>query len=687
MANRLAVIEPPNSTGAPFAKAASACCGLKVPSAQFARSRFPSKKATRSEASLSGRHLDSDTRNVMESRFGHDFSRVRIHTDAQAAASTASVGAIAYTVGRDVFFGAERYRPQTAGGRALLAHELAHVVQQRNANPAPSTLSDASPAMEAEAGLASSSFLGSAGPIAVHQTSEVALARAEEEPSLSKESTTVINIQETIDTIEGWQLGLAGYTADSNVAFQIATFFPFFFLELLRRAVQLGNLLFGVTELQSVADTLFDEAKSVGQKIKAAIWGVVIIIMDLLMVGGIAERVGVWLGSLGKVGWINAVRIAITGFLDTVFATAKEWIPLLRRIWVYAKMARRWVGRLIDKVVTSPTWQRMEETALTPVDWRSLRSLGDEFAAGVRARIEQLAPKLETEVVTQEAMDVTRSAAPVDPYWQQLQQERALEFTPDPAFESAITESSAVEGVSSQASTSPLVDLEPTLQAEVNLTKTPAKPRGFNADLSIGGQAKAGRQVKAGGMSNLVPTVRESVRRPPSRYLTDYLQRYGLTFGAEGKAAREAFNGMRPSIAEALRMRGGDIHHAIELQVLDYYPGVFTAEELNLLSNMRGIPTESLVAGGPTGKQLHNSVIRKELDQVYKTLDDVIEKGGYQPRNPDYDALVRKTLEDARRSIDLKYGEYFRWPYPSTPELVGTGVSASKGFFSSEDDE
>jgi hypothetical protein len=66
----------------------------------------------------------------METRLGHDFSRVRVHADAPAAESARAVGARAYTVGRDVVFGREGYAPDSAAGRRLLAHELAHVVQQ-----------------------------------------------------------------------------------------------------------------------------------------------------------------------------------------------------------------------------------------------------------------------------------------------------------------------------------------------------------------------------------------------------------------------------------------------------------------------------------------------------------------------------------------------------------------------------
>ena len=81
-----------------------------------------------------GQPLETATRSFMESRFGHDFSHVRIHTDATAAESAQAVSALAYTVGRDVVFGAGRYRPQTEEGRKLIAHELAHTVQQSSLN-------------------------------------------------------------------------------------------------------------------------------------------------------------------------------------------------------------------------------------------------------------------------------------------------------------------------------------------------------------------------------------------------------------------------------------------------------------------------------------------------------------------------------------------------------------------------
>jgi Domain of unknown function (DUF4157) len=79
---------------------------------------------------LPGESLDPQTRANMESRFGHDFSKVRVHTNERGARSAQALNALAYTVGDDIVFGAGQYAPFSCGGQKLLAHELAHVVQQ-----------------------------------------------------------------------------------------------------------------------------------------------------------------------------------------------------------------------------------------------------------------------------------------------------------------------------------------------------------------------------------------------------------------------------------------------------------------------------------------------------------------------------------------------------------------------------
>lgn len=77
-----------------------------------------------------GQSLDTATRAFMETRFGYDFSQVRVHSGAKAAESAKAVDALAYTVGQNIVFGAGQYAPHMAAGRRLLAHELVHTMQQ-----------------------------------------------------------------------------------------------------------------------------------------------------------------------------------------------------------------------------------------------------------------------------------------------------------------------------------------------------------------------------------------------------------------------------------------------------------------------------------------------------------------------------------------------------------------------------
>jgi hypothetical protein len=78
----------------------------------------------------SGRPVEPTLREEMEQRFGHDFTRVRVHAGGAAEQSAQEVNANAYTVGHHIVFGATQFSPGTNSGRRLIAHELTHVVQQ-----------------------------------------------------------------------------------------------------------------------------------------------------------------------------------------------------------------------------------------------------------------------------------------------------------------------------------------------------------------------------------------------------------------------------------------------------------------------------------------------------------------------------------------------------------------------------
>ncbi|GCB93137.1 eCIS core domain-containing protein [Streptomyces noursei] len=105
-------------------------------SARDARRRKRKERSAKSAApepknivSGAGQPLDLSVRRELEEQLGHDFSQVRLHTDRDSGRLADLMGADAFAVGRDVFFREGAYRPGTADGRRLLAHELLHTVQ------------------------------------------------------------------------------------------------------------------------------------------------------------------------------------------------------------------------------------------------------------------------------------------------------------------------------------------------------------------------------------------------------------------------------------------------------------------------------------------------------------------------------------------------------------------------------
>jgi hypothetical protein len=122
----------------------------------------------------SGKGLDSRARSRMETSFGHDFSRVRVHTDSRAEGLSSRLNARAFTIGTDIAFAPGEYRPGTLVGDALIAHELAHVVQQGTASqvqpPTPKSAADCD-SLEADAdisavGAAASAWTRGSGKLA-----------------------------------------------------------------------------------------------------------------------------------------------------------------------------------------------------------------------------------------------------------------------------------------------------------------------------------------------------------------------------------------------------------------------------------------------------------------------------------------------------------------------------------------
>lgn len=134
-----------------------------------------------------GSPLPASVRSPMESAFDYDFGQVRVHTDARAAASARAVKAVAYTVGRDIVFGEGRYAPETTGGRELLAHELAHVIQQAGGHSpsttAPRETESNGHRSNGHAGAAAAESRGVAQPVVSRTAQRQAPARAVASPA------------------------------------------------------------------------------------------------------------------------------------------------------------------------------------------------------------------------------------------------------------------------------------------------------------------------------------------------------------------------------------------------------------------------------------------------------------------------------------------------------------------------
>ncbi len=161
---------------------------------------------------LSGptRPLDTATRAFMEPRFGYDFSQVKVHADARAAESARSVGALAYTVDRHVVFGSGQYAPASPDGRHLLAHELAHVVQQGSTgSQLMRTISYAADCAGGAGDVGGNVSRAQASAVRWAETASQALARPDDVASLLRrhfdvaadDRASVARIRQTFDTV------------------------------------------------------------------------------------------------------------------------------------------------------------------------------------------------------------------------------------------------------------------------------------------------------------------------------------------------------------------------------------------------------------------------------------------------------------------------------------------------------
>jgi len=179
----------------------------------------------------SGEQLDPGTRGFMEPRFGSDLGAVRVHTDRQAGESAKAVNALAYTVGHHIVFGAGQYSPGTGQGRSLIAHELAHAVQQGGSDDAvPQRISNPDDVSEREADTAADTVMRMAAPPEFATSARELTGSAELRRNVAGEPTLLQRkivvdppgqaafIADELDTLCPGQLQASGNTISQNCA-------------------------------------------------------------------------------------------------------------------------------------------------------------------------------------------------------------------------------------------------------------------------------------------------------------------------------------------------------------------------------------------------------------------------------------------------------------------------------------
>lgn len=513
-----------------------------------------------------GRPLDAATRAFMEPRFGHDFGRVRVHTDARAAASVRAVGALAYTVGSHIAFEAGHYRPEDAGGRDLLAHELAHTVQQQGA---PATR----PAVGAP-GSASEQDASRAARALVTGTPVPTLRPAAQQLMRRHLFTSTITMKHRYLRSRSFQVTQGGIVVSASAIYE-----------------RLGTpgCSEGAYHMTLVKEEWFDDSYGScdfpqGRPVRHE-WA------DLPHGTYYLE---IWTGNTNPycqlVGDIVVEEVSgLTGPSCTVqppgpletLHTALDLAGLVPVLGTFADLANAGIYGIEGDWVNAG----ISAVSIVPV-------FGD--AASV-ARVG------------------TRTALKV--------------------------EGSAVTLLGKDAIVAGLNDAKAARKGLGEATENVASGTGRKVDPDVDRMVERG--IREEGAMVPKPASRPRPQAPPTR--------------GTASAARESFNAARPDYARRLGVgHGGQVHHAIELQVLDRYPGVFKAQDLNDFTNMRGIATEREGL-----RQLHNSKIREIWDRHYRAMDAEISARGLRPGTHAYDDFVRRFLENGRDEIDHVLSQFF----------------------------
>jgi hypothetical protein len=653
-----------------------------------------------------GQPLPRPVRAFFEPRFGTDFSRVRLHTDEAAGSLAATVQARAFTMGRDIIFGRGHYAPGTLTGKRLLAHELSHVLQQnhngairREANPvAParekegfeSTL-DAIKTAAKEDALRVQKILQDniyLGPF--NQRNILAIIRPWTQKPAEIPGSRMTSFDYLIVALKLTSFRVGTIVKQPTSAFDqifyrmsddrveqfktwINTKARIFKNEKPSKLVSLSEE-FEPQRLKETTKEFWEEKfKNMGAYLNKI--GTPAIIQNLLgglvgVIQGFAELVielaeGIWSLAVAVDHLMGALLFFITGALEGGGLGFLQKIPYVGKVFdpkTYRKKYDATVaffegvkGALQNpskiflgiKDAATKAWHEVLEEYNKADEFNKsriiargvvkvgmavggfIKNLPSLVKSGVKIAktVGQLAVKA-VKIIEKAIQGVARIAGKIfKGVWKVTEETlkngaKKLRYYFKKAGKEVFEEVSEKEAKLCLTCASPCKKteyakaleesiIEPHRYPEVGPVKV-RKPRGFE------------------------PTIRPA-----------------LTRAAE---ARAEFKGkVRDSFAKKLGVgKGGQVHHAIELDVLDRYPWVYTSRELNSLKNMRGIPAELM-----RKMQLHQSKIREIWNRNYSLLDQKIAKLGLNPGTAKYNNLVREVLSDAVKEIDFSLDQFF----------------------------
>ncbi len=574
----------------------------------------------------SGKLLDPATRADMESKFGEDFSEVRVHTGEAASGAALDAGARAFTSGRDIVFGEGFYAPLRSEGRRLIAHELAHVVQQSRAGGKSASRS----AVESEARQAGAS--AAAGQVATVQAGAGGGAQAdpmtedEIQQRIAENEAKVANASpqeadELFKEREALQQQMSAATPAPEAPAppqpaQVPSAPPAEAPKVQPFDPQAGNPF--VKWLLYRNDTPVLDALTNDKNLKTAqdvAMGVTITAGTIATGGLLAEAAAgagagaVTAGAIGGAGG-SATSVALKSAYKGELPTAKEAIT---EIGVGALTGG--VGGGLGGAATNAGLGKIASGAIGGAGGAATQTLADAAISGK-------APTAKAALT-----DIAKGAA----------------------FGAALSKAgSSLESSAAEPSAAPGEAEAPSVEKTGEETQAPPEADAPSAEAPKGlGDVPPDidEAVEQGIVEEPLATDRPSPLSRPQR---------PASRGAAA-AAREQFGDYRGDYANRLSVaEGGQVHHAVELQALDKYPGVYSEPELNALENMRGIPPE--LQGR---RQLHNSKIREILDRHYRGLDAEIAARQLQPGTPEYNGLVRDWLASGSRQVDWALDPFF----------------------------